>query len=182
MWTDGPVQAEALDEVIAAVRATSAGRSVLVARASATARWRWLSGAAGPDPYAVEKVVAKAEKARVVVGRPGHGLEGFRDTHLDALAARAMVTRLGSAQRFTAYADVELIDSLTKDRTSAQRFVTKTLGPPADADHALRQALLTYMQYGFNTTRAAANLYAQRNTVERRVSRANELSVVRDRR
>ncbi|WP_225636545.1 helix-turn-helix domain-containing protein [Streptomyces solaniscabiei] len=30
-----------------------------------------------------------------------------------------------------------------------------------------------------NTTRAAANLYAHRNTVERRVSRANELSTVK---
>ncbi|MFE9399077.1 helix-turn-helix domain-containing protein [Streptomyces flavidovirens] len=35
------------------------------------------------------------------------------------------------------------------------------------------------MQCGFHTTRAAANLYAHRNTVERRVSRANELSAVK---
>ncbi|WAX77117.1 helix-turn-helix domain-containing protein [Streptomyces sp. KMM 9044] len=48
-----------------------------------------------------------------------------------------------------------------------------------EADTALRQALLTYVQCGFNTTRAAANLYAHRNTVERRVSRANELSAVK---
>ena len=47
------------------------------------------------------------------------------------------------------------------------------------ADDELRKTLLTYVQCGFNTTRAAANLYAHRNTVERRVSRANELSLVK---
>ncbi|WP_264077799.1 PucR family transcriptional regulator [Mycolicibacterium houstonense] len=179
LWTDDLAQADALDEVVAAVRSASGERSVLVARASATSRWIWLSGAATPNVQHVEKVVAKAEDVRTAVGRPGHGLEGFRSSHQDALAAQALVIRLGSDRRFTAYADVELIDSLTKDRASAQRFVAKTLGPLAEADEALRQALLTYVQCGFNTTRAAANLYAHRNTVERRVSRANELSVVK---
>ncbi|NEW37838.1 PucR family transcriptional regulator [Nocardia cyriacigeorgica] len=179
LWTDNPQQAGALDEVVAAVRAASSEGSALVARASATSRWIWLSGAAAPDLHHVEKVVSKPEDVRAAVGRPGRGLEGFRSTHQDALAAQAMIIRLGSARRFTAYADVELIDTLTKDRAGAQRFVTKTLGPLAEADEALRQALLTYVQCGFNTTRAAANLYAHRNTVERRVSRANELSVVK---
>ncbi|MEU0848221.1 helix-turn-helix domain-containing protein [Streptomyces flaveolus] len=38
----------------------------------------------------------------------------------------------------------------------------------------------TVERCGFNTTRAAANLYAHRNTVERRVSRANDLSAVKE--
>ncbi|UGT55947.1 PucR family transcriptional regulator [Nocardia asteroides] len=179
LWTDDPEQAGTLDEIVTAVRSASAGRNVLVARGSATARWIWLSGTAIPDLHHVEKVLTEAEGLRAAVGRPGHGLEGFRSTHQDALAAQAMVIRLGSDRRYTAYADVELIDSITKDRPSAQRFVRKTLGPLADADETLRQALLTYVQCGFNTTRAAANLYAHRNTVERRVSRANELSLVK---
>lgn len=179
LWTDDPQRANALDEVVAAVRSASAGGSALIARASVTSRWIWLSGAETPDLRHVEKVVAKAADVRAAVGRPGRGLDGFRSSHQDALAAQALIVRLGSDRRFTAYADVELIDSLTKDPASAQRFVTKTLGPLAEADEALRQALLTYVQCGFNTTRAAANLYAHRNTVERRVSRANELSVVK---
>ncbi|MEV6657320.1 PucR family transcriptional regulator [Nocardia fluminea] len=179
LWTEDPRQGDALDEVVAAVRSASVGRSALIARASATSRWIWLSDSETPDLRHVNKIVAKAQDVRAAVGRPGHGLEGFRSSHQDALAAQAMVTRLGSSRRFTAYADVELIDGLTKDRAGAQRFVTKTLGPLAEADEVLRQALLTYVQCGFNTTRAAANLYAHRNTVERRVSRANELSVVK---
>ncbi|MFB9430064.1 helix-turn-helix domain-containing protein [Streptoalloteichus tenebrarius] len=179
LWVDSPRQVDALDEAIAAVRSAAAGRSALVARACATSRWIWLSGADTPDLQPVEGVMARADEVRAAAGRPGRGLEGFRSSHQDALAAQALVIRLGSDRRFTAYADVELIDALTKDRASARRFVINTLGPLAEADTVLRQTLLTYVQCGFNTTRAAANLYAHRNTVERRVSRANRLSVVK---
>ncbi|MEU9048215.1 helix-turn-helix domain-containing protein [Kitasatospora sp. NPDC048343] len=179
LWIDDPLQVDALDEAIAAVRSAAAGRSALVARAGATSRWIWLSGSGIPDLHHVEKAMATADEVRAAVGKPGRGLEGFRSSHQDALAAQALVIRLGSDRRFTAYADVELIDALTKDRAGARRFVIGTLGPLAEADIPLRRALLTYLQCGFNTTRAAANLYAHRNTVERRVSRANELSAVK---
>lgn len=179
LWIDGPQQADALDEAISAVRSAAGGRSALVARASATSRWIWLSGESVSDLHLVEKVLTATDEIRAAVGRPGRGLEGFRSSHQDALAAQALVIRLGSDRRYTAYADVELIDALTKDRAGARRFVINTLGPLAEADTALRQALLTYVQCGFNTTRAAANLYAHRNTVERRVSRANGLSAVK---
>lgn len=179
LWIDDPQQADALNEAISAVRSAAGGWSALVARASATSQWIWLSGEAVPDLHHVEKALAATDDVRAAVGRPGRGLEGFRSSHQDALAAQALVIRLGADRRLTAYADVELIDALTKDRSGARRFVINTLGPLTEADTALRQALLTYVQCGFNTTRAAANLYAHRNTVERRVSRANELSAVK---
>lgn len=179
LWTDAPDPDGTLEEVVTALRLASVARTLLVARASAASRWIWLSGPEAPDLHHVEQAVVKAGRVRAAVGRPGHGLEGFRSSHQDALAAHAMLTRLASDRRFTVYSDVELVDSLTRDRTSAQRFVIKTLGPLATADESLRQALLTYVQCGFNTTRAAAKLYLHRNTVERRVSRADELSVVK---
>ncbi|WP_223162716.1 PucR family transcriptional regulator [Nocardioides antri] len=179
LWTDDPQHGDALDRLVAAVRSPISGRNSLVARASTNSRWIWLSGATAPDLHHVEKIASTADHVQTALGRPGQGLEGFRSSHHDALAAQAMVIRLGSDRRFTAYADVELIDTLTKDRASARRFVTRTLGSLAEADEELRQTLLTYVQCGFNTTRAAATLYAHRNTVERRVSRANELSVVK---
>ncbi|MFJ9390925.1 PucR family transcriptional regulator [Nocardioides sp. NPDC101246] len=179
LWTDDPHHVDALEEAVAAVRSTAPGRTSLVARASTTSRWVWLSAPAAPDLHPVEKILGRADLVQTAVGRPGDGLEGFRSSHQDALAAQAMIVRLGSDRRLTEYAAVELIDTLTKDRASAQRFVTKTLGPLAGAEDVLRQTLLTYVQCGFNTTRAAASLYAHRNTVERRVSRANELSVVK---
>lgn len=95
LWIDDPQQIDALDEAIAAVRPTAGGRSALVARASATSRWIWFSGEAVPDLHHLEKVVATTDEVRTAVGRPGRGLEGFRSGHPDALAAQALVVRLG---------------------------------------------------------------------------------------
>ncbi|MER7577996.1 hypothetical protein [Streptomyces sp. NPDC126514] len=85
-----------------------------------------LSGEAVPDLHHVEKALATTDEVRVAMGRPGRGLEGFRSSHQDALAAQALVIRLGSDRRFTPYADVELIDALTKDRVGARRFVNRS--------------------------------------------------------
>jgi DNA-binding PucR family transcriptional regulator len=178
LWCSDPAHGDALDKAVTVLRSMPVGRSALVARASTTSRWIWLSEPTA-DQYAVDKALARCEGVQSAAGRPGHGLEGFRRSHEEALAAQAMVMRLGSNRRCTAYRDVELIDTLTKDRGSARRFVLNTLGPLADADESLRKTLLTYVQCGFNTTRAAASLYAHRNTVERRVSRANEISNVK---
>lgn len=179
LWTDHPGRTAALDGAVAALRSGGKDYGVFVARASATSRWVWLSGAEPPDPTPIRKIVTTTDGICATIGAVGHGLDGFTTSHQDALAAQALVSRLGSDQRFTDYADVELIDPLTKDRASARRFVRKTLGPLADADSELRQTLLTYVQCGFNTTRAAAALYTHRNTVDRRVARANALSVVK---
>ncbi|MDR6507629.1 helix-turn-helix domain-containing protein [Arthrobacter oryzae] len=179
LWTDDPHQGSWLDEAVSALRSAAPRRALLVARASAAARWIWISGQELPDFHHLEKTLMEETPVRGAVGRPGHGLEGFKSSHQDALAAQAMLTRLGSGRQFTVYADVELVDSLTKDRAGAQRFVARTLGPLAEAEVTLQQALLTYVQCGFNTTRAASRLYLHRNTVERRVSKANELSVVK---
>jgi DNA-binding PucR family transcriptional regulator len=178
LWTDEPHQEGFLDKAVSALRLAVPGRAVLVARASGASRWIWLSGPDIIDLHHIEMILVN-ERVRSAVGKPGHGLEGFRSSHQDALAAQAMLTRLGSDRQFTVYADFELVDSLTKDRPSAQRFIASTLGPLAEADEALQQALLTYVQCGFNTTRAASRLYLHRNTVERRVSKANELSLVK---
>jgi DNA-binding PucR family transcriptional regulator len=179
LWADDPAHGESLDGLIGRLRGNRPARTMLVARASAASRWVWLSGPALPDDAQLEGLVHDAGPVHASVGRRGHGLDGFRSSHQDALAGQALLTRLGSDRRFTAYASVELVDSLTRDRDSAARFVVKTLGPLADADASLRQALLTYVQCGFSTTRTAARLYLHRNTVERRVSKADELSAVK---
>lgn len=179
IWAEEPGQDASLDALIAQLRALVEPRCALVARGSSTSRWIWLSGNAIPDRHAIERTVRSWAGGHATMGRPGSGLDGFSASHQDALAAQAMIVRLGSRQQFTSYADVELIDALTKDRASARRFVRKTLGPLVDGDEVLREALLAYVQSGFSTTQTAANLYAHRNTVERRVSRANELSAVK---
>lgn len=178
LWVDDSQHVSSLDRVISDLRSSAADRSVLAVRASVTSRWVWLSGHEATEAGRLERAITDVGGVRATAGKAGRGLEGFRSSHRDALAAQALLMRLGSERRFTAYADVELVDALTSDRDGARGFVLNVLGPLARADDVLRNTLLTYVQSGFSTTRAAARLYAHRNTVERRVARANELSTV----
>ncbi|MFV0459064.1 MAG: PucR family transcriptional regulator [Actinomycetales bacterium] len=178
LWSAKP-EGNELDDAAAALRSLVEPRCSLVARGSTTSRWLWLSGAGIPDVHQLERAAAGFGSVSIALGRTGSGLEGFSGSHQDALSAQSVIVRLGSDRRFTPYDAVELVDALTKDRASARRFVVKTLGPLVDAEEVLREALLAYVQSGFNTTQTAAALYAHRNTVERRVSRANELSAVK---
>lgn len=179
LWVDEPEQSEALENAAAALRSSFPERQCLVARASTVSRWIWYSGSELPRIEEIEVALANVPGVRAAAGSPGNGIDGFSRSHQAALAAQAMLARVGSERRFTLYAHVELVDGLTRDRDSARRFVRNTLGPLAVADKSLQHALLTYIQCGFNTTRAAAQLYLHRNTVERRVSRANELSAIK---
>lgn len=179
LWTDGPEQAEELERALTALRAATRGQPQLVARASTASRWLWFSGPTRPDRSLLEQTLKEFPRVSAAIGRTSNGLEGFRSSHQEALAAQSMLVRLGASRRFTEYAEVELVDGLTKDRQSAQRFVLSTLGELAAADASLRQALLTYIQCGFTATRVASKLFLHRNTVERRVARANELSATK---
>lgn len=73
------------------------------------------------------------------------------------------------------FEDVALISVITADMTQADRFVNDTLGDLATADTTLRDTALTYVRERFNASAAAEKLYTHRNTVERRLARADQL-------
>lgn len=111
----------------------------------------------------------------VAIGRPGHDVVGFRRSHLDAAAAQRMMTRLASPQRIARYQDVQLVDVLTAEPVRADGYVTDVLGDLATAAQEIHDAVLTLVQERFNTSRTAERLHTHRNTVIRRLARADEL-------
>jgi DNA-binding PucR family transcriptional regulator len=143
--------------------------------ASAAALWVWFptSAAVSVDPLA--GALSAFPDVRVAVGRPGTDVDGFRRSHLDAVATQRMLTRLTSAQQIAGYRDVQLVALLTADPTEADEFVTDTLGDLRHADPATLEAVLTYVHELGNTTRTAERLFTHRNTVLRRLARADEL-------
>jgi DNA-binding PucR family transcriptional regulator len=70
---------------------------------------------------------------------------------------------------------VQLVALLTSEPTQVDEFLTDTLGGLASADPETRQAVLTYVRELGNASRTAARLYTHRNTVLRRLARADEL-------
>ncbi len=139
--------------------------------AGAAALWVWLPTGTAP----VLDGLAEHPEVRVAVGRPGRDVDGFRRSHLDAAAAQRMLTRLTSPQQVARYEDVQLVALLTAEPTQAEEFLADTLGGLLHADAATHETVLTYVREQCSTTRTAERLYTHRNTVLRRLARADEL-------
>ncbi|GAA1306393.1 PucR family transcriptional regulator [Saccharothrix xinjiangensis] len=158
----------------AVVRATGAGHRLTVLAGAATL-WVWLPVGTAPDLDELTADLADHPDVRVAVGRPGTDVDGFRRSHLDATTTQRMMARLTSPQRAARYDDVQLAALLTNQPAQADEFLADTLGDLLTADPDTRQAVLTYVRELGNTTRTAERLYTHRNTVLRRLARADEL-------
>ncbi|MGY1726444.1 PucR family transcriptional regulator [Geodermatophilus sp. SYSU D01062] len=176
VWTGSgsaaPGQLEAAAEAV--MRAAGATRRLTVV-ASAAALWVWLPVGTAPRAAELAGPLAAHPDVRVAVGRPGRDVDGFRRSHLDAATAQRMLARLTSPQQVARFEDVQLVSLLTTEPTQLEEFLAGTLGRLATADADTRQAVLTYVRELGNASRTAERLYTHRNTVLRRLARADEL-------
>jgi DNA-binding PucR family transcriptional regulator len=86
-----------------------------------------------------------------------------------------MMARLRSTQRVANFETVELISILSQDPDRADQFIKHTLGELESASTELKTTLYTFVNQQCNASRAAARLYTHRNTLLRRLSRAQQL-------
>jgi DNA-binding PucR family transcriptional regulator len=175
IWSPAGGSPEHLEAVAEAVMRAGGCAHRLTVVASAAALWIWFPAARAPQPAQLSAPLAGYPGVRVAVGRAGHGVDGFRASHLDAAATQRMLTRLTSPQQVARYDDVQLVALLTTEPTQADEFVADTLGGLLHADAATQEAVLVYIQEQCSTTRTAKRLYTHRNTVLRRLARADEL-------
>lgn len=165
VWSDDPsVDHTALEAV-----ARTIGPLSVVAAASTL--WVWTPNEV--DVAAVE--AALKDGVRVALGPRADGLDGFRRSHLDALTTQRLLARLGSPLRLASYEAVALVALVTQDETRAAAFVRETLGPLETAGEELRTTVLTYIEAQCNASRTAERLFTHRNSVLRRLARADAL-------
>ncbi len=173
-WTDHPeLDPGALERAAAAVGRAAMTRPLTVL-ASASALWIWVAGSAGPDAGALDAALATLPDVRVALGPTARGVEGFRRSHVDALATQRLMAR-SPQPRLARYEDVQVVALATADEERAQEFVTRTLGELASAPEELRETLRIYLREGSNAARAARVLFTHRNTVLKRLERAQRL-------
>ena len=165
---DDPAQLEAAAEALA--RAAGARRPLVVA-ATAGSSWVWVHG----DPSGGLDELRGLEGVRLALGSTGRGVEGFRRSHLDALAVQRLMHRVPGGVRVARFEDVEVVALATQDEERARQLVARTLGPLAEGHDELRETLRTWLAEGSNASRTAARLPAHRNTVLARLARAQEL-------
>jgi len=174
IWSDDPKGNLArLDGAAAAVGHAAGAARPLVVPASTATRWVWVPGAV--DSEALPQAVSETPDVRIAMGPTALGVDGFRRSHFDAITTQQLMARLRSPQQIALFTDVALVALITADTDRAAEFVTHTLGGLEAAGTELQATVRTFVDEQCNASRAAARLYTHRNTLLRRLARADEL-------
>ncbi|MEN9452721.1 MAG: hypothetical protein RLZZ369_1780, partial [Pseudomonadota bacterium] len=83
--------------------------------------------------------------------------------------------RLHAKARIVHFDMVRLVSLMSQDPEATQQFVTHTLGDLSTAEPVLRRTLLTFLSTGCNVTEASALLHTHRNTMLRRLAKAQDM-------
>jgi DNA-binding PucR family transcriptional regulator len=174
IWSDDPEGDLArLDGAAEALGHAAGGTRPLIVLASTATRWVWVPGTVSTD--ALLPSISGTPDVRIAIGPTASGVDGFRRSHFDAITTQQLMARLRSEQQIALFADVQLVALITGDTDRAAEFVKHTLGDLESAGTELHEAVSTFVDEQCNASRAAARLYTHRNTLLRRLARADEL-------
>jgi DNA-binding PucR family transcriptional regulator len=170
-----------LDRLTVAVAETLGSRGKpLFVPCDESAAWSWLPMGSHADVAydTLDKILEDQDlSARIAVGEPAPGLDGFRQTHQQALRAQDVANAARPGPRATAFAHVAPIALLLPDLDATRGWVWNVLGPLADNDEherRLRETLRVFLATGNSYAATAERLFLHRNTVQYRVRKAEE--------
>ncbi len=170
IWTERPdsdlVRLDRAAEAFGATRPLSL-------LASVATRWVWTHGAI--DVAALGEHIRADPDIRIAIGPTADGVDGFRRSHFGALTTQHMMARLHSPQQIATFTEIELVALITADADRAAAFVSRVLGDLETASTELQETVRAFVEQQCNASRAAATLYTHRNTLLRRLARADEL-------
>jgi DNA-binding PucR family transcriptional regulator len=146
--------------------------------------WAWIPVPDDAAPHAItrlrEFVNARTGAPWIAAGAPLPGIDGFRRSHEQAQAARAVVMASGSRQpAVTAVSDPGLVVTahFCSDLQQTRAWVRDVLGPLAsatDSDERMRETLREFLHNGSSFKATADELHLHVNSVKYRVQRALE--------
>lgn len=168
LWDDDTDAATDLESA-ASDLSRLAGRPGLTVVASASSWWMWLPCEVQADALEDHPTI------RVALGRSGSGVEGFRRSHFQALTAQRVLSRPVHRRRIVGFDEIRLISLLDTDRPLVDDYVADVLGDLRTASAELRSTVRTWIGLQCNTARTAEELYTHRNTIIRRLARAEDL-------
>lgn len=175
VWSPEPdIDVRRIDDIVETLTRPWRSRPLII-RPGASTKWVWLPGPDDIDRERLRTTVDPAGSVRVAVGGRAVGVDGFRRSHADATAAQRMVARLDSAQRVVFFDEVQLVALMTSDAEGAEQFVRQVLGDLAYAPRDVRETVLAFVEEHGSVSRVATRQYTHRNTVVRRVARAEAL-------
>lgn len=159
------------------------GAGLFVPQDRSTA-WGWLPfgrQSTGPGKVSPDLLRQLEEiGARIALGSPAAGVEGFRSTHHQACSAHELALVSRSKLRFLSWAqpDVRAATLLLNDLEATRRLVRFALGGLADdteTNTGLRQTVRTFLAQQSSFPATASLLNVHKNTVRYRVEKAAEI-------
>jgi DNA-binding PucR family transcriptional regulator len=170
--TDAGLEGEAIAAAARElVRAIGDGRPLVMADAAGEVTIWTAPGQISSGP---EIGATLPSGVRAAIGRRGSGVDGFVTTKRQADLARSVAAgHDGPAVTF--YDDVALATVLLRDRDAARAYAAEELGGLAARTRAaaeLRETLSVYFASGHDQSRTAEVLGVHRNTVAKRLRRA----------
>lgn len=153
-------------------RALGTGRPLTMPSARSVL-WAWVSGNAGLDLIRVTLDRLPGE-IRTAAGSCAQGVAGFCQSHFEAREVQRLLLRagnIGSAH----YEDIRAVSLASQDEERGGSFVTAALGELKAAEPYLRETVRVYLQQDSNATRTAELLFTHRNTILKRLDKAEGL-------
>ena len=177
LWIEGVVDDDAvaaLERSANRIAAAVGADAVLTVPSGARGLWAWLAVDGEWRRRSCAGAEAPRPGVRAAIGIPGRGIDGFRRSHQEALAAR----RFAADGWITDYRDIELVHLLSADSDGIAALVARELAgiDGADANSArLRDTLAAYLRCGGSPDLAGRALGVHKNTVRYRIQRIEEL-------
>ncbi|HCK4348832.1 helix-turn-helix domain-containing protein [Pseudomonas aeruginosa] len=180
VWCESPDAEIRLQEDMARALARLTGTAApLIVFAGPATLWVWSHAAKPLDLNQLQGIALRFPGIRAAIGSPGTGVNGFRRSHLEALTTQRLMGRLAGAPAVATIDQVRMVSLMTQDDRAARQFVLSTLGRLATEPSVLQRSLHAFLANGCNVTQTAEALGTHRNTLLRRLERAQDLLPVR---
>ena len=176
VWSETPdAEIRPLEDMARALAQLTGMVAPLIVFAGTATLWAWSSAAKPLDLNLLQGVTRQFPKIRAAIGSAGAGMNGFRRSHLEALTTQRLMGRLAGSPAVATIDQVRMVSLMTQDARAARQFVLSTLGRLATEPTVLQHSLHAFLANGCNITQTAEVLGTHRNTLLRRLERAQDL-------
>ncbi|MGN8355959.1 MULTISPECIES: helix-turn-helix domain-containing protein [unclassified Pseudomonas] len=176
VWSETPdAEIRPLEDMARALAQLTGTVAPLIVFAGPATLWAWSNAVKPLDLNLLQDVARQFPKIRAAIGSAGAGMNGFRRSHLEALTTQRLMGRLAGSPAVATIDQVRMVSLMTQDARAARQFVLSTLGRLATEPTVLQHSLHAFLANGCNITQTAEVLGTHRNTLLRRLERAQDL-------
>ncbi|WP_218583461.1 CdaR family transcriptional regulator [Pseudomonas sp. CM27] len=176
VWSEIPdAEIRPLEDMARALAQLTGTLAPLIVFAGPATLWAWSNASKPLDLHLLQGVARQFPKIRAAIGSAGAGVNGFRRSHLEALTTQRLMGRLAGSPAVATIDQVRMVSLMTQDARAARQFVLSTLGRLATEPSVLQHSLHVFLANGCNVTQTAEVLGTHRNTLLRRLERAQDL-------